>query len=140
MAFAISRRVYRAELGPSFGSRDGCDPFSRKRTVTASLRVTGRAEVGNFAAYHQLLNRARWPPACYRPFCCPSLLPGSCPRARSSSAWPVQSSGAGANTSPLVEFIGTRCAPVMGTSSRPAACGGLSFMVLSPIPRAKWTP
>ncbi|WP_457812972.1 transposase [Sinorhizobium meliloti] len=31
-----------------------------KRTVTACLRITGRAEVSNFAAYHQLLNRARW--------------------------------------------------------------------------------
>lgn len=31
-----------------------------KRTVTAGLRITGRAEVSNFAAYHQLLNRARW--------------------------------------------------------------------------------
>lgn len=33
-----------------------------KRTVTACLRITGRAEVSNFAAYHQLLNRARWNP------------------------------------------------------------------------------
>ncbi len=31
-----------------------------KRTVTACLRIIGRAEVGNFAAYHQFLNRARW--------------------------------------------------------------------------------
>ncbi|WP_288081818.1 transposase [Shinella sp.] len=33
-----------------------------KRTVTACLRITGRAEASNFAAYHQLLNRARWNP------------------------------------------------------------------------------
>ncbi|WP_448785189.1 transposase [Brucella intermedia] len=33
-----------------------------KRTVTACLRITGRAEVSNFAVYHQLLNRARWNP------------------------------------------------------------------------------
>ncbi|WPE24331.1 hypothetical protein ShzoTeo12_55540 (plasmid) [Shinella zoogloeoides] len=30
--------------------------------MTACLRITGRAEVSNFAAYHQLLNRARWNP------------------------------------------------------------------------------
>lgn len=35
---------------------------SGKRTVTACLRITGRAEVTNFAAYHQFLNRARWNP------------------------------------------------------------------------------
>jgi hypothetical protein len=33
-----------------------------KRTVTACLRMTGRAEAGNFASYHQILNRARWDP------------------------------------------------------------------------------
>ncbi|MEQ1409875.1 transposase, partial [Neorhizobium sp. Rsf11] len=33
-----------------------------KRTVTACLRITGRAEAGNFSLYHQLLNRARWNP------------------------------------------------------------------------------
>ncbi|RWX21936.1 hypothetical protein EHH54_39635, partial [Rhizobium leguminosarum] len=33
-----------------------------KRTVTACLRITGRAEASNFAVYHQLLNRARWNP------------------------------------------------------------------------------
>jgi hypothetical protein len=33
-----------------------------KRTVSACLRTTGRAEVKNFSSYHQLLNRARWEP------------------------------------------------------------------------------
>ena len=33
-----------------------------KRTVTACLRMTGRAGVGAFASYHQILNRARWDP------------------------------------------------------------------------------
>ncbi|MHA6646033.1 hypothetical protein [Mesorhizobium sp. A623] len=33
-----------------------------KRTVTACLRITGRAEATNFAVYHQLLNRALWNP------------------------------------------------------------------------------
>ncbi len=27
-----------------------------KRTITACLRMTGRADAGNFASYHQLLN------------------------------------------------------------------------------------
>lgn len=31
-----------------------------KRTVTAALRVTGLADDGNFAKYHQVLNRAAW--------------------------------------------------------------------------------
>lgn len=31
-----------------------------KRTVTSCLRVTGRADVANFATCHQILNRARW--------------------------------------------------------------------------------
>lgn len=33
-----------------------------KRTVTSCLRITGRADVTNFATYHQFLNRARWSP------------------------------------------------------------------------------
>ncbi len=32
----------------------------RKRTVTATLRVMGLAQQGNFAKYHQVLNRASW--------------------------------------------------------------------------------
>jgi hypothetical protein len=31
-----------------------------KRTVSACLRMTGRAAAGNFSSYHQILNRARW--------------------------------------------------------------------------------
>ena len=31
-----------------------------KRTITACLRMTGRADAGNFTTYHQLLNRVRW--------------------------------------------------------------------------------
>jgi len=31
-----------------------------KRTVSSCLRMAGRAEAGNFASYHQILNRARW--------------------------------------------------------------------------------
>jgi len=31
-----------------------------KRTVSACLRMTGRAEARNFASYHQILNRACW--------------------------------------------------------------------------------
>ena len=33
-----------------------------KRTVSACLRMTGRAGAKNFSSYHQLLNRARWNP------------------------------------------------------------------------------
>ncbi|MDA3859123.1 MAG: hypothetical protein PF480_13035, partial [Roseovarius sp.] len=33
-----------------------------KRTVSACLRMTGRAAAKNFSSYHQLLNRARWKP------------------------------------------------------------------------------
>lgn len=32
----------------------------RKRTVTACLRITGRAGATNFTIYHQVLNRGRW--------------------------------------------------------------------------------
>lgn len=31
-----------------------------KRTVSACLRMTGRAEASNFTIYHQVLNRGRW--------------------------------------------------------------------------------
>jgi len=31
-----------------------------KRTVTACLRMTGRAQALDFTSYHQILNRARW--------------------------------------------------------------------------------
>ncbi len=33
-----------------------------KRTVSACLRITGRAMAANYASYHQVLNRARWRP------------------------------------------------------------------------------
>lgn len=33
-----------------------------ERTVSARLRMTGRAEAGNFSSYHQTLDRARWNP------------------------------------------------------------------------------
>ncbi len=33
-----------------------------KRTVSACLRITGRAMNSNCASYHQVLNRARWKP------------------------------------------------------------------------------
>ena len=33
-----------------------------KRTVTACLRMTGRAQNSGFSSYHQILNRARWRP------------------------------------------------------------------------------
>ena len=33
-----------------------------KRTVTAALRVMGRKDEGNYAKYHQVLNRAVWSP------------------------------------------------------------------------------
>ena len=33
-----------------------------KRTVSACLRMTGRAGAKNFSSCHQLLNRARWNP------------------------------------------------------------------------------
>jgi hypothetical protein len=33
-----------------------------KRTISACLRMTGRAEAKNFSSYHQILNRARWDP------------------------------------------------------------------------------
>jgi len=33
-----------------------------KRTVSACLRITGRAGAKNFSSCHQLLNRARWNP------------------------------------------------------------------------------
>ena len=33
-----------------------------KRTVSACLRMTGRAGAKNFSSYRQLLNRARWNP------------------------------------------------------------------------------
>lgn len=35
-----------------------------KRTVSACLRMTGRIEAGNFASFHQILNRVRWSPRC----------------------------------------------------------------------------
>jgi len=31
-----------------------------KRTITACLCMTGRTDAGDFASYHQLLNRAQW--------------------------------------------------------------------------------
>ena len=35
-----------------------------KRTISSCLRMTGRIEAGNFASYHQILNRVRWDPRC----------------------------------------------------------------------------
>ena len=40
----------------------GALPAPGRRTVTACLRIAGRAMAGNFASCHQALNRARWNP------------------------------------------------------------------------------
>lgn len=40
----------------------GCILAPGKRTVSACLRMTGRAETPRFSSYHQILNRARWCP------------------------------------------------------------------------------
>ncbi len=37
----------------------GAVPAPGKRTVSVCLRMTGRAEAGNFSSFHQVLNRAR---------------------------------------------------------------------------------
>jgi len=60
MACTISCLVYSAELGPSCGPRDGCDPFFRQANRDG-LFADHRSS-SNVAAYHQLLNRARWNP------------------------------------------------------------------------------
>ncbi|WP_234836115.1 transposase, partial [Sinorhizobium meliloti] len=62
MAVAVSFLVYRAKLGASAGPGDGCAPFAWQANGDGLPAHTGRAEVSNFAAYHQLLNRARWNP------------------------------------------------------------------------------
>ena len=108
-----------------------------KRTVTACLRITGRAGVSNFAAYHQLLNRARWNPrtlaACLLSIIVARLVPegpvvigmddtierrwGQRIAARGIYRDPVRSSHGH-----FVKASGLRW---------------LSFMVLSPVPWAK---
>ena len=40
----------------------GCVLAPGKRTISACLRMTGRAKTPHFSSYHQILNRARWCP------------------------------------------------------------------------------
>jgi hypothetical protein len=48
-----------------------------KRTISACLRMTGRAGTPRFSRYHQILNRARWnpePPRVYRRVICLMIM------------------------------------------------------------------
>jgi hypothetical protein len=52
-----------------------------QRTVTAALRVMGRAQAKSFQQYHRVLNRAVWSSlkglaSCWSGWCPPSPLPG----------------------------------------------------------------
>ncbi len=65
-----------------------------KRTITACLRMTGRVDAGDFASYHQLLNRARWRSLAMtqvgisvRPRCGSSLLRARTTRLVEGASW-----------------------------------------------------
>lgn len=95
-----------------------------KRTVTSCLRITGRAEAGNFSLYHQFLNRACWNPRtlAFRllSIVVASLVPnGPIVIGMDDTIerrWGPKIAARG--------FIAIRCAPVTVTSSKPAACAG----------------
>jgi hypothetical protein len=53
-----------------------------KRTVSACLRMTGRAEATNFTVYHQVLKRGRWKGRGLARTCSIWLSPPWCRRGR----------------------------------------------------------
>ena len=110
-----------------------------KRTVSACLRMTGRAGAKNFSSYHQLLNRARWNPTSWRGTCWAWSSTASCRMVRWSSGWTTPSNAGG--------DAGSRRAASTAIPSAPATHGHghfvkasglrwLSFMVLTPVPWA----
>ncbi len=106
-----------------------------KSTVSACLRVTGRALCETFSSDPQVLNRARWDPRDLSRrlgrVLVARLLPG---RDRSSSGSMTPSSAAGARVSRRAASSATRCVPAMAIASRPAGGAGSASCGLSRCP------
>ncbi|WP_254701604.1 transposase [Neorhizobium galegae] len=109
-----------------------------KRTVTACLRITGRAEASNFAVYHQLLNRARWNPRTLASrllsIVVASLVPDG----------PIvigMDDTIERRWGPRIAARGIYRDPVRSSHGHFVKASGLrwlSFMILAPVPWAKW--
>ena len=95
-----------------------------KRTVSACLRMTGRAAAGNFSSYHQILNRARWDTHAMARRLLIMIIDRLVPEGpvvigmddTIERRWDGRSRRAASIVIPS--------APVMATSSKPAACAG----------------
>jgi hypothetical protein len=109
-----------------------------KRTVTACLRITGRAEAANFAVYHQLLNRARWNPRTLASRLLSVVVASLVPDG------PVvigMDDTIERRWGPRIAARGIYRDPVRSSHGHFVKASGLrwlSFMVLSPVPWAKY--
>ena len=96
-----------------------------QRTVAAALRVMGRSDAGDFARYHEVLNRAVWSPRAAARilllFCCGTWI-GATGLWSSASTKPW--SGGVAPRSEPAASTGTQCVPVATNWSRPVVCAG----------------
>ena len=96
-----------------------------QRTVAAALRVMGRSDHLDYARYHEVLNRAVWPPRQAARILLMLLLQhldqGDGPLVFGiDEPW----NGAGVPGSRHGASTGTQCSPAGATWSRPVACAG----------------
>ena len=97
-----------------------------QRTVAAALRVMGRSDDGDFARYHEVLNRAVWSPRAAAGILLVLLLQhldrGDGPLIFGVERKPW--SGVGAVASALWAFTVMRCVPAAPKWSKPVVCAG----------------
>ncbi len=97
-----------------------------KRTVTACLRMTGRAQGPGFASYHQILNRARWQSRALALQLLTLLVARLVPEGPVIIGLDDTIERRWGQRSRHAASTAIRCAPAMAISSRRAACDGLA--------------
>jgi hypothetical protein len=108
-----------------------------KRTVTACLRITGRADAANFSLYHQVLNRARWKPRALASRLLSVVVTGFVPDGpvvigmddTIERRWGARIAARGIYRDPVRSSH--------GHFVKTSGLRWLSFMILSPVPWAK---
>jgi hypothetical protein len=61
LAFALLAPLHPTDLASGYRPCDGYDLATHRRTISAALRATGHDQASDFARYHEVLNRSRWP-------------------------------------------------------------------------------
>lgn len=108
-----------------------------KRTVTSCLRITGRADVTHFAAYHHFLYRARWNPGVSAKHLLSILVARLMPEGPVVIGMDDTIERRGGQR---ITARGIYRGPIRSSDGHFVKASGLrwlSFMVLSPVPWAK---